>query len=516
MHAATQLCQQSAEGQTTVASQGRRILLLQGGVKGGGGHDARSLLTRPGKLEVGSQHLFGRRHTIEGLVRCLYLRFLALTEPAAFTLLQFVLQLGIKLGMLHWRGAVYFVLHLHADEAPAARSVCQQVATVARTDERSDALQRFGTAAVGTAQIQVLHLHQVLQLRHAGGRQLVELVQIDESEGGQLVLGSSGVAQVEAFGEVAAQLGGHQQAAEGRFAHPLHGTHQDGRHAVGTFATRVVPHPACCQSQHPAVERAHPKRIVRYPGSQRRHPVATVPGGQRVEVTGKGMVTGHVVRLHVAAHVAVPTIDAFGDGRQRNAVQQAVVHRLIYKVVFTGCRGVAQGAFGLLRQAVVAEGIAQAQEAQQPMHGLLLLRGLPVRGGRGGRNFGGSGGRFLMHRFGGGRPFRRLRFVRCRFKPCRAFSPAHFPVPAVQQEDKFRSGGQRGAEVLQVFQYVFVRLCPAAGGGGTVYARQQVPDTADQILCCFHCLFCVFMCLIFSLIIFWKLRIYRSYHFVRS
>lgn len=210
-----------------------------------------------------------------------------------------------------------------------------------------------------------------------------------------------GVAQVEAFGEVAAQLGRHQQAAEGRFAHSLHGTHQDGRHAIGTFAARVVPHPACCQSQHPAVERAYPQRIVRYPGSQRRHPVATVPGGQRVEVTGKGMVAGHVVRLHVAAHVAVPAVDAFGDGGQCNAVQQAVVHRLIYKVVFVGSEDVAQSAFGLLRQAVVAEGIAQAQEAQQVLHGLLLLRGLPLRGSGDGRSFSGSGGRFLMHRFGG-------------------------------------------------------------------------------------------------------------------
>ena len=207
------------------------------------------------------------------------------------------------------------------------------------------------------------------------------------------------------------------------------------------------------------------------------------------------MVTGHVVRLHIAAHIAVPAIDAFGDGGQRNAVQQAFVHRLIYKVTFVGSGGVAHSALGLLRQTVVAEGIAQAQEAQQPMHGLLLLRGLPVRGGRGGRNFGGSGGRFLTHCFGGDRLLRRLRFVRCRFKPCRAFSPAHFPIPAVQQKDKFCPGGQRGAEVLQVFQYVFVRLCPAAEGGGAVYARQQVPDMADQILCCFHCLFCVFMCL---------------------
>ena len=45
MHTAPQLCQQSAKSQTTVTCQRRRILLLQGGVKGGGGHDARSLLT---------------------------------------------------------------------------------------------------------------------------------------------------------------------------------------------------------------------------------------------------------------------------------------------------------------------------------------------------------------------------------------------------------------------------------------------------------------------------------------
>ena len=67
----------------------------------------------------------------------------------------------------------------------------------------------------GPAQGDAFLLHQVLEQRHPFGRQAVELVDVDETEGRQFVLGSRRVVQVEAFGEVCLQGSRHQLAAGG-------------------------------------------------------------------------------------------------------------------------------------------------------------------------------------------------------------------------------------------------------------------------------------------------------------
>lgn len=102
------------------------------------------------------------------------------------------------------------MLHVHADEATAAREVGQQVVAVARGDEVGDARQGFGVVLEGPAQGDAFQLHQVLEQRHPFGRKAVEFVDVDEAEGRQLVLGGSRIIQVKVFGEVHLQGRWHQ------------------------------------------------------------------------------------------------------------------------------------------------------------------------------------------------------------------------------------------------------------------------------------------------------------------
>ena len=104
---------------------------------------------------------------------------------------------------------------------PWRASISASVTAVARTDKRGDTVQRLAAAAVSTAHVQELHLHQVLQLRHSAGRDSVKLVKVDQTERSQLVFGGAWVSEAETFGKVLPERSGQQVAAERRFARPL-------------------------------------------------------------------------------------------------------------------------------------------------------------------------------------------------------------------------------------------------------------------------------------------------------
>lgn len=202
MHPPAQLSQQAGKGRTRIFPQGVRFFLFQDGIDVRGREKTGSPLTGLRETETGTDHLLGRRHPIERTVGFLDGGLFFLAEPAAFSLPEFMNQLGIKPGMVNGGHAVDGSRNLHADKPAAPGQIREQVPAVARTDERSDTRQRFGRPPVGTAHPQIFHLHEILQLRHARRRQAVEFVQVDEPVRGQLVFGGRGVCQVKTFREV--------------------------------------------------------------------------------------------------------------------------------------------------------------------------------------------------------------------------------------------------------------------------------------------------------------------------
>ena len=87
----------------------------------------------------------------------------------------------------------------------------------------------------------------------------------------------------------------------------------------------------------------------------------------------------HVVGLHIAFDVAVPAVHTLLHRAEGDAVQRAVVHGCIYKVVgVVHSLRVQAGALRALRQQVVAEGVVQFQVTREPLHHLPLLRFLFV------------------------------------------------------------------------------------------------------------------------------------------
>ena len=88
-----------------------------------------------GKRKTTAYKFFGGRNAVERTVGRLNFGLFRLAEPTTLATVQFIQQLGIKLGMVDRRRTVDGILHFHTDEASAARKVGQQIATVARADE---------------------------------------------------------------------------------------------------------------------------------------------------------------------------------------------------------------------------------------------------------------------------------------------------------------------------------------------------------------------------------------------
>ena len=92
----------------------------------------------------------------------LQLPFLFFGEPIADAGEQFSFQLGIDL-IVHDIFAIDQMFCFNADESPATGGIGEQVKAVACTDERSDARQVAEILLISFADIQVCHLHQILQ-----------------------------------------------------------------------------------------------------------------------------------------------------------------------------------------------------------------------------------------------------------------------------------------------------------------------------------------------------------------
>ena len=88
-----------------------------------------------GKRKTAAYKFFSGRNAVERTVGRLDFRLFGLAEPAALATVQFIQQLGIRLGVVDRPRTVDGMLHFHADEASAARKIGQQVATVARANE---------------------------------------------------------------------------------------------------------------------------------------------------------------------------------------------------------------------------------------------------------------------------------------------------------------------------------------------------------------------------------------------
>ena len=88
-----------------------------------------------GKRKTTAYKFFGGRNAVERTVGRLNFGLFGLAEPAALTTVQFVQQLGIKLGVVDGSRTVDGMLHFHTDETAAARKVGQQVAAITCTDE---------------------------------------------------------------------------------------------------------------------------------------------------------------------------------------------------------------------------------------------------------------------------------------------------------------------------------------------------------------------------------------------
>ena len=121
------------------ARERARLTLAQQGDEFGKG-DGQGLFVRTGGTEVAGKSLFRRASTVEGHVGTLDFRLFFRRESMTFTAEEHGFQLGVDLGMFDVR-AVDGTLHLHAEEAAAARRVGEQFVAVGRGDEGGDARQ---------------------------------------------------------------------------------------------------------------------------------------------------------------------------------------------------------------------------------------------------------------------------------------------------------------------------------------------------------------------------------------
>ena len=156
------------------------------------------------RTQVQQQQVGQRTAAVERQVVDMQLRFLRRREPRAGAAQDGRLQLGIDLRV-----------DLHAQETPAARRVAQQLAAVARADERGDARQTVVVAAVAPPQGQPRELHQVLQLRVAPLADAVELVEAHQPANGQLTLHAALRRQVGTVAIVGREVGRRSLTSSG-------------------------------------------------------------------------------------------------------------------------------------------------------------------------------------------------------------------------------------------------------------------------------------------------------------
>ena len=175
------------------ARERARLTLAQQGDELGKGN-GQGLFTRTGGTEVAGECFFRRASAVESHVGTLDFRLFPRREPVTPAAERHVLQLGVGLGMVDAR-AVDGALHLHAEEAAAARRVGKQFVAVGRSDEGGDARQAVEIIAEGMVVGQAVGGHEARHVavpardaRLVGGEaEGVEVACREGEEGGRIL-----------------------------------------------------------------------------------------------------------------------------------------------------------------------------------------------------------------------------------------------------------------------------------------------------------------------------------------
>ena len=243
-----------------------------------------------GEGEVFHKGFFQGRLAVEEGVVGFDGSFFVLGEGVGLTLAHFGQKLGVELGMVGPDGADVAVHHL-AIEAAGAGGVGEEGIEVARADEGGHAGADEAAATVGAAHDGLGELHEVFQCAHLALAVAVELVHVDECQGGKASLGVAVGGEVELVGVVAAEFGREWGAAEGALAESLALTDEQRGHLVveGAGGCAFV-EPGGHHGAHPAVEHPLPLRVGADLCGHFGHAVVPVPGGKLREVVAQGMV----------------------------------------------------------------------------------------------------------------------------------------------------------------------------------------------------------------------------------
>ena len=198
----------------------RAALLLQDFVNLASRH-SRALLTVDGRTEKSEKEIFVQWTLLELLVRLHLPLLLFGHKPITLPFVQRRDGLRVKLVVFDRLRIVDPAFHFDADEAAASGRVAQQVRVVAGRDERGVATDGFHLGGIRFAQVHDRFLQQVLQESLVLFADLVELVDVDQAETGQVKLGIPPFAEVDAVRIIGTQSGWKQVQAERGLPAPL-------------------------------------------------------------------------------------------------------------------------------------------------------------------------------------------------------------------------------------------------------------------------------------------------------
>ena len=174
-----------------------------------------------GRLNDGCQHLLQSADGAVVAVVCYQRLLLFTTGPVAFALVDFPQQLSVQLTVVQRGTEVDVARHGSADKTAAAAGVAERLRLVSGADERDEAAVLGVGFAVGRAVLQVGGGDEVLQHYLLALRDAVELVEVDECEGGQPQVQVVLVLEVDAVVVVFLQVTGQQHPAEAGLATAL-------------------------------------------------------------------------------------------------------------------------------------------------------------------------------------------------------------------------------------------------------------------------------------------------------
>ena len=209
--------------------------------------------------------------------------------------------------------------------------------------------------AVGWTVFQLGSREQIFQHNLLALGNLVELVQIDESEAGQSEVEVTLVLEVDAVVVVVHQFSGHQDATEARLATALPAYQQ--RHE-GIAAQLALAQPHGHHRAHPDAEQVGPLLVVvGYAQGQGCHSVFAIPRAHLLQIVVDGVVELDVVGVDIAAYVLVPAADAQLQGAHGDGVA-----RLFRQVLEGESQSCTAAIFGHTSHHVLAQFVALVQK----------------------------------------------------------------------------------------------------------------------------------------------------------